>query len=411
MSVQEIARRARAAAAAVAAASTEEKNRIILAVAAALREKKECVQTANGKDVQAGKDNGLREALIDRLTLTDKVMESMAVGAEQVAALPDPAQQVLEEFTNADGLLIQKVSVPFGVIGMIFEARPNVAVDSALLCLKSGNAVVLRGGKEAIHSNMALVALIREVLEQQGFPADCVCLVEDTDRSSAQEMMTLKGDLDLLIPRGGKGLIASVVENATVPVIETGTGNCHVFIDESADGDMAETIILNAKTSRPSVCNAAETLLVHAASPLLPRLCKALEAAGVELRGDERARDLYPMKAATEEDFYTEYNDYILTVGIVDSVETAIAHINEHGTKHSESIVTENAANAELFLRSIDAAAVYHNASTRFTDGFVFGLGAEIGISTQKLHARGPMGLRELTTYQYRIRGVGQVRQ
>lgn len=410
MSVKEIAVRARAAAATIAAASTEQKNRIILAVAAALREKKAEIQAANGKDVQAGRANGLREALIDRLTLTDKVMESMAVGAEQVAALDDPTQKVIEEFTNADGLLIQKVSVPFGVIGMIFEARPNVAVDSALLCLKSGNAVVLRGGKEAIHSNMALVALIRDVLTSQGFPADCVCLVEDTDRASAQEMMTLKGDLDLLIPRGGKGLIASVVENATVPVIETGTGNCHVFIDESADAEMAQRIILNAKTSRPSVCNAAETMLVHAASPLLPHLCKALEEAGVELRGDARACAAYSMKAATEEDFYTEYNDYILTVGIVDSVEDAIAHINEHGTKHSEAIVTENAANAELFMRSIDAAAVYHNASTRFTDGFVFGLGAEIGISTQKLHARGPMGLRELTTYQYRIRGVGQVR-
>ena len=410
MSVKEIAVRARAAAATIAAASTEQKNQIILAVAAALREKKAEIQAANNKDVQAGKANGLREALIDRLTLTDKVMESMAVGAEQVAALDDPTERIIEEFTNADGLLIQKVSVPFGVIGMIFEARPNVAVDSALLCLKSGNAVVLRGGKEAIHSNMALVALIREVLTAQGFPADCVCLVEDTDRASAQEMMTLKGDLDLLIPRGGKGLIASVVENATVPVIETGTGNCHVFIDESADAEMAQRIILNAKTSRPSVCNAAETMLVHAASPLLTRLCKALEEAGVELRGDARACAAYPMKAATEEDFYTEYNDYILTVGIVDSVEAAIAHINEHGTKHSESIVTENAANAELFLRSIDAAAVYHNASTRFTDGFVFGLGAEIGISTQKLHARGPMGLRELTTYQYRIRGIGQVR-
>ena len=410
MSVKEIAVRARAAAATIAAATTEQKNQIILAVATALREHKDSIQAANAVDVQTGKANGLRESLIDRLTLTDKVMESMAVSAEQVAALDDPTQRVIEEFTNVDGLLIQKVSVPFGVIGMIFEARPNVAVDSALLCLKSGNAVVLRGGKEAIHSNMALVALIRDVLSKQGFPADCVCLVEDTDRASAQEMMTLKGDLDLLIPRGGKGLIASVVKNATVPVIETGTGNCHVFIDESADGEMAQRVILNAKTSRPSVCNAAETLLVHANSPLLSRLCKALEDAGVELRGDARACAAYPMKTATAEDFYTEYNDYILTVGIVDSVEEAITHINEHGTKHSEAIVTENAANAELFLRSIDAAAVYHNASTRFTDGFVFGLGAEIGISTQKLHARGPMGLRELTTYQYRIRGTGQVR-
>jgi len=410
MSVKDIARRARTASSVIAAATAEQKNRIILAVAQALRGHKDQIQQANALDVQAGRENGLREALIDRLMLTDKVIESMAVGAEQVAALPDPTQQVLEEFVNADGLRIQKVSVPFGVIGMIFEARPNVAVDSALLCLKSGNAAVLRGGKEAIHSNKALVSLIRDVLEAQGFPADCVCLVENTERASAQEMMTLKGDLDLLIPRGGKGLIASVVENATVPVIETGTGNCHVFVDESADGDMAQRIILNAKTSRPSVCNAAETLLIHKDSPLLVRLCTALEQAGVELRGDTRACAAYPMKPANEEDFYTEYNDYILTVGVVDSVEEAIAHINEHGTKHSEAIVTEDAAHAELFLRSIDAAAVYHNASTRFTDGFVFGLGAEIGISTQKLHARGPMGLRELTTYQYRIRGEGQVR-
>ena len=410
MSVKDIARRARTASSVIAAATAEQKNRIILAVAQALRGHKDQIQQANALDVQAGRENGLREALIDRLMLTDKVIESMAVGAEQVAALPDPTQQVLEEFVNADGLRIQKVSVPFGVIGMIFEARPNVAVDSALLCLKSGNAAVLRGGKEAIHSNKALVSLIRDVLEAQGFPADCVCLVENTERASAQEMMTLKGDLDLLIPRGGKGLIASVVENATVPVIETGTGNCHVFVDESADGDMAQRIILNAKTSRPSVCNAAETLLIHKDSPLLVRLCTALEQAGVELRGDTRACVAYPMKSANEEDFYTEYNDYILTVGVVDGVEEAIAHINEHGTKHSEAIVTEDAAHAELFLRSIDAAAVYHNASTRFTDGFVFGLGAEIGISTQKLHARGPMGLRELTTYQYRIRGEGQVR-
>ncbi len=410
MSVKEIARRARTASSVIAAATAEQKNKIILSVAQALRNHKDQIQAANALDVQAGRENGLREALIDRLMLTDKVIESMAVGAEQVAALPDPTQQVLEEFINADGLRIQKVSVPFGVIGMIFEARPNVAVDSALLCLKSGNAAVLRGGKEAIHSNKALVSLIRDVLEAQGFPADCVCLVENTERASAQEMMTLKGDLDLLIPRGGKGLIASVVENATVPVIETGTGNCHVFVDASADGDMAQRIILNAKTSRPSVCNAAETLLIHKDSPLLVRLCTALEQAGVELRGDARACAAYDMKPADEEDFYTEYNDYILTVGVVDSVEDAIAHINEHGTKHSEAIVTEDAAHAELFLRSIDAAAVYHNASTRFTDGFVFGLGAEIGISTQKLHARGPMGLRELTTYQYRIRGEGQVR-
>ncbi len=410
MSVKDIARRARAASSVMAAATAEQKNGIILAVAQALRSHKEQIQAANALDVQAGRENGLREALIDRLMLTDQVLESMAVGAEQVAALPDPTQQIIEEFINADGLRIQKVSVPFGVIGMIFEARPNVAVDSALLCLKSGNAAVLRGGKEAIHSNKALVALIREVLEEQGCPADCVCLVENTERASAQEMMTLKGDLDLLIPRGGKGLIASVVENATVPVIETGTGNCHVFVDADANGDMAERIVLNAKTSRPSVCNAAETMLIHKDSPLLVRLCTALEKAGVELRGDARVCAAYPMKPADEEDFYTEYNDYILTVGVVDSMEDAIAHINEHGTKHSEAIVTEDAAHAELFLRSIDAAAVYHNASTRFTDGFVFGLGAEIGISTQKLHARGPMGLRELTTYQYRIRGEGQVR-
>ena len=410
MSVKDIAKRAGLASTAIAAASCEEKNAVILAVADALRSHKQELISANALDVAAGKENGLREALIDRLTLTDKILESMAVGAEQVAALPDPTQQILEEFTNADGLLIQKVSVPFGVIGMIFEARPNVAVDSALLCLKSGNAVVLRGGKEAIHSNKALVSLMRSVLQEKGLPADCVCLVEDTDRSSAQEMMSLKGYLDLLIPRGGKGLIASVVENAIVPVIETGTGNCHVFIDESADAQMAKKVILNAKTSRPSVCNAAETLLVHENSSLLPELCKALEEAGVELRGDEKARAQYPMKAATDEDFYTEYNDYILTVGVVKDVRDAVAHINEHGTKHSEAIITQNQQNADYFMKSIDAAAVYHNASTRFTDGFVFGLGAEIGISTQKLHARGPMGLRELTTYQYRIHGKGQVR-
>ena len=391
--------------------STEAKNKILTDIALSLKANAQVIYAENKKDIDAAKEAGISEALIDRLTISEKVINSMAESAMQVASLADPLNRIISENIREDGLKIQKVSVPFGVIGIIFEARPNVTVDSALLCIKSGNAVILRGGKEAINSNKCLAALIRNVLKENGVDENCVNLITDTSRASATELMNLKGYIDLLIPRGGKGLIKSVTENASVPVIETGAGNCHIYVDESADIEMASKVILNAKTSRPSVCNAAESLLVHKniAQKALPEIQKALF--GVELRGcEETLRILPQINAATEEDFYAEYNDYIMSVKIVDSVNEAISHINEHGTKHSECIITKSDENAALFMNQVDAAAVYVNASTRFTDGFEFGLGAEIGISTQKLHARGPMGLNELTTYKYKVYGIGQVR-
>lgn len=391
--------------------STEAKNKILTDIALSLKANAQVIYAENKKDIDAAKEAGISEALIDRLTISEKVINSMAESAMQVASLADPLNRIISENIREDGLKIQKVSVPFGVIGIIFEARPNVTVDSALLCIKSGNAVILRGGKEAINSNKCLAALIRNVLKENGVDENCVNLITDTSRSSATELMNLKGYIDLLIPRGGKGLIKSVTENASVPVIETGAGNCHIYVDESADIEMAAKVIFNAKTSRPSVCNAAESLLVHKniAQKALPEIQKVLS--GVELRGcEETLRILPQINAATEEDFYTEYNDYIMSVKIVDSVKEAISHINEHGTKHSECIITKSNENAALFMNQVDAAAVYVNASTRFTDGFEFGLGAEIGISTQKLHARGPMGLNELTTYKYKVYGIGQVR-
>lgn len=391
--------------------STEAKNKILTDIALLLKDNAQVIYAENKKDIDAAKEAGISEALIDRLTISEKVINSMAESAMQVASLADPLNRIISENIREDGLKIQKVSVPFGVIGIIFEARPNVTVDSALLCIKSGNAVILRGGKEAINSNKCLAALIRNVLNENGVDENCVNLITDTSRSSATELMNLKGYIDLLIPRGGKGLIKSVTENASVPVIETGAGNCHIYVDESADIEMAAKVIFNAKTSRPSVCNAAESLLVHKniAQKALPEIQKVLS--GVELRGcEETLRILPQINAATEEDFYTEYNDYIMSVKIVDSVKEAISHINEHGTKHSECIITKSDENAALFMNQVDAAAVYVNASTRFTDGFEFGLGAEIGISTQKLHARGPMGLNELTTYKYKVYGIGQVR-
>ncbi len=391
--------------------TTEQKNKILTDISLSLKANAQVIYAENKKDIEAAKEAGISEALIDRLTISEKVINSMAESAMQVASLADPLNRIISENIREDGLKIQKVTVPSGVIGIIFQARPNVTVDSALLCIKSGNAVILRGGKEAINSNKCLSALIRNVLKENGVDENCVNLITDTSRSSATELMNLKGYIDLLIPRGGKGLIKSVTENASVPVIETGAGNCHIYVDESADIEMAAKVIFNAKTSRPSVCNAAESLLVHKniAKEALPEIQKVLS--GVELRGcEETLRILPQINAATEEDFYTEYNDYIMSVKIVDSVNDAISHINEHGTKHSECIITKSNENAALFMNQVDAAAVYVNASTRFTDGFEFGLGAEIGISTQKLHARGPMGLNELTTYKYKVFGLGQVR-
>ena len=352
-------------------------------------------------------------ALLDRLAITGKVIDGLMESARQIAEMEDPVGEELSRSVRPNGLTVQKVRVPFGVIGIIYEARPNVTVDSALLCLKSSNVVVLRGGREAIRSNQCLASLMRDVLEEQGLDPEAVQLVTDTTRDSATAMMRLKGKIDLLIPRGGKGLIQSVVQNAVVPVIETGVGNCHVYVDGAADRDMATAIVFNAKTSRPSVCNAAETLLVDAAiAPVfLPGICQLLDAGGVTLRGCERTRAIAPsVLPADEDDFYTEYNDLIMAVKVVDGVDGAIRHINKYGSQHSEAIVTQDDTAAERFMNLVDAAAVYVNASTRFTDGFEFGLGAEIGISTQKLHARGPMGLKELTTYKYRVYGQGQIR-
>ncbi len=366
----------------------------------------------NAKDIENAKKKGITVAMLDRLTLTKERIDAISAAVLKVKALPDVLDKG-EVFTRPNGLEIKKVSVPLGVVGIIYEARPNVTADAAALCIKSGNAVILRGGSEAINSNLAICKSIGRALTKAGLPEACVQVLSDTSRETASRLMKMNGYIDVLIPRGGAGLIKSVVENATVPVIETGAGNCHVYVDESADVNMALDIIDNAKTQRPSVCNAAENLLVHKniAKEFLPLVKTRLEAKGVELRGCERTLGIIPgITAATDEDFYTEYNDYILSVKLVDSVEEAVLHINAHSTKHSEAIVTKSMKNAEYFTKRIDSAAVYVNASTRFTDGEEFGFGAEIGISTQKLHARGPMGLAALTTVKYIIAGNGQIR-
>ena len=413
--LEQMGARAKTASRKLAIASTEQKNRALTLMADALKAHCDDILAANAQDVAAAKEAGTRAALIDRLSLSAERIDGMAKGLTDVRDLPDPVGDVLEEVTRPNDLRIEKVRVPIGVIGIIYEARPNVTSDAAGLCLKSGNATILRGGKEAIRSNLAVTAALREGLEKAGLPADCVQLIEDTSRDSATALMHLNGYLDLLIPRGGAGLIRAVVENASVPVIETGVGNCHVYVDAAANVDMATDIIVNAKVSRPSVCNAAETLLVHKdiAAAALPVMADALRAHRVTLRGDERVTALLsgtPVEAATEEDWATEYGDYILAVKVVDSLDDAIAHITRYGTGHSECIVTDDEAAAKRFCAEIDAAAVYVNASTRFTDGGEFGMGAEIGISTQKIHARGPMGLRELTSCKYLVRGSGQVR-
>ncbi len=409
-----IAAAARKAAYALAKCDTATKNKMLEQIAEEILENSAYILEENKKDLANAKENGVAEAMLDRLALSEARLCGIAEGVRDVVRLPDPVGEVLESSTRPNGLHIEKKRVPFGVIGIIYEARPNVTVDAAVLCLKSSNAVILRGGKEAICSNTAFARVMRCAIEKCGLPADCVTVLEDTSRETATAMMRLNGKIDLLIPRGGAGLIRSVVENATVPVIETGTGNCHIYVEKNADLAMATEILLNAKTSRPSVCNAAESLLVDAdiAEAFLPGAVEALQAAKVEVRGCEKTLEICPqVKAATDADFYTEYNDYILSVKVVEDLDTAIAHINTHGTKHSEAIVTACAESAQRFLNEVDAAAVYVNASTRFTDGFEFGFGAEIGISTQKMHARGPMGLRELTTHKYLICGEGQVRK
>lgn len=414
MTIQEMGTRAKAAARVLASVSSGQKDQALFAIAAAIRAREAEILQANAEDLEAGRASGLTDALIDRLTLTHERLEGIATGVEQVAGLPDPVGKLDAGWTRPNGLRILKTRVPLGVVGIIFEARPNVTVDAASLCLKSGNACILRGGKEAIHSNLAFARVMREALQENGLPEDCIQVVEDTTRDSATALMRLNGSLDVLIPRGGAGLIQSVVRNATVPVIETGVGNCHVFVDESADVEMAAQIIFNAKAQRPSVCNAAETLLVHKniAVAFLPRAKALLDTKHVELRGDETVQAILgtDVKSAEEKDWATEFLDYILAIKVVDDLDEAIAHITRYGSGHSECIVTENYANSERFMREIDAAAVYVNASTRFTDGGAFGFGAEIGISTQKLHARGPMGLAELTTVKYQIYGSGQIR-
>lgn len=393
--------------------TTEEKNRALLRAADALCGHCEEILTANQKDMEAAQRNGMKEGLQDRLKLTEDRIRAMAEGLQQVAELPDCIGEVLEEFDRPNGMHLKKVRVPMGVIGIIYEARPNVTADAFGLCFKTGNAVILKGGSDAIHSNLAIVKVLRASLEEGGIPADVLQLIADTDRSVTVEFMKLKQYVDLLIPRGSAGLIRSVVENSTIPVIETGTGNCHVYVDKAADLDMAAKIVYNAKTQRIGVCNACESLVVHKdiGEAFLPRLAEILAPKKVELRGDERVREILPdCTAAMEEDYGTEYLDYILSLKTVDSLEEAIEHVNRYSTRHSECIVTEDREAAEKFLNEIDAACVYWNVSTRFTDGFEFGFGAEIGISTQKLHARGPMGLRELTSYKYTIQGNGQVR-
>ena len=400
-------------AAAVQRTAGEKKRRALLEAAQALRAAAPEILAANAVDLAAARESGMRDAMLDRLTLTEARIEAMAQGVEDVAAQRDPVGRVLSGETRPNGLKIEKVTVPMGVIGIIFEARPNVTSDAAALCLMAGSAVILRGGKEAFHSNMAVTSVLQAALERAGLPRTAVQLVQDTSRESSREMMGLVGYLDLLIPRGGAGLIRAVVENARVPVIETGVGNCHVYVDESADIDMAAEIIFNAKTSRPSVCNAIETILVHEkiAERALPAIAARLREKQVELRGDDRTRAILPEAVpASEADWETEYLDYILAVRVVDSLDEAVAHIARYSSGHSECIVTRDLRAAEAFTARVDSAAVYVNASTRFTDGGEMGLGAEIGISTQKLHARGPMGLNEIVSYKYVIRGDGQVR-
>jgi len=389
------------------------KNNALLKIADALIQNTDSILAENEKDLAAGRANGMEDSLLDRLALSAERIAGMAQGVREVADLPDPIGTVQSEITRPNGLTIQRVSVPLGVIAVIFEARPNVTSDAAALCLKAGSACLLRGGKEAIHSNTAIAEVMRNALRKTEFPADCIQLVEDTSRESATALMRLSGYVDVLIPRGSARLIRSVVENATVPVIETGAGNCHVYIDRDANTDMAAEIVFNAKTSRVSVCNSAESLVVHAdiAAKALPKIAARLSEKDVTLYGDERAKAILPdILPAQESDWGTEYLDYKMSVRVVDSVEEAIDHITRYSTGHSECIVTDNRETAEKFLNEVDSAAVYHNASTRFTDGGEFGFGAEIGISTQKLHARGPLGLPQLTSVKYKILGNGQVR-
>ena len=409
LSTQEKLLRAREAAAKLAQLSTEQKNALLLAIADAVEARAEDILTANNEDIER---SGLEEAMRDRLLLTPARIHEMAQGVREVAALPDPIGETLAQWTRPNGLRMRKVRVPLGVIGIIYESRPNVTVDTAALALKTGNAIVLRGGKEAARTNLRLVEILAAA---SGIPDGAIGLLDSSNRESVRELIKARGLVDVIIPRGGAGLITFVMENSVVPVIETGAGNCHIFVDESADFDMADRIVINAKTQRPSVCNAAEKLLVHekVAAKYIPRIVKKLIEAGVEVRGDGKARSLAAglnVASAAEQDWYEEYLRLCMAVRVVASVDEAISHINRYSTKHSDSIVTRDETNARKFLRGVDSAAVYWNASTRFTDGAEFGFGAEMGISTQKLHCRGPFALAELTSSKFVIVGTGQVR-
>lgn len=409
----ELGKKAKEAEKTLMIATTEQKNKALKYIAQALIENADEIIQANTIDLENGKNNGMSEAMLDRLKLDKGRIKGMAKGVEDVVLLPDPVGRVLSETTRPNGLNIKKVSTPLGVIGVIFEARPNVTSDAAALCLKSGNTVILRGGKEAINSNRIIAKTMREAVKKSGLSEDVIQLVEDTSRESANALMQMNEYVDVLIPRGGVGLIQAVVKNATVPVIETGVGNCHIYIDKDANVDMAADIVYNAKTNRVSVCNAAESLLIHKdiAKEALPKIKAKLDEKSVELFGDEEAVDIAKgIEKATERDWGTEYLDYKMSVKIVNSLDEAVDHIYKYSTGHSECIVTENKEAAEEFLNKVDSAAVYVNASTRFTDGGEFGFGAEIGISTQKLHARGPIGLPELQSFKYKIYGNGQVR-
>lgn len=411
--IREKGEAAKAASRKLAVVSTETKNYALEKMAEALDKNAETIIQANSIDLEVGEKKELSKSLLDRLSLDGKRIRGMIEGLQVVKSLPDPVGEVLAEWSRPNGLKIKKVRVPLGVIGIIYEARPNVTIDSAALCLKSGNAVILRGGSDAIRSNIEITRVISEAAYNAGLPKGSIQLIEDTSRETAEELMRARAYLDVLIPRGGKNLIQSVVKNSQVPTIETGEGNCHAYVEKSADLKMAAEIVFNAKCSRPSVCNAIETLLVDdaVAAEFLPLVKKKLDEAHVELRGDQKVRQILAgIKPATEEDWRTEFLGLVMAVKVVTGVDAAIQHINTYGTKHSEAIITKDPRAAKKFTDEVDAAAVYVNASTRFTDGFEFGFGAEIGISTQKLHARGPMGLAELTSYKYIVHGEGQVR-
>ena len=407
------AKKVKSAAKYINKATTYVKNNILKSIEESLQANADMILQQNQKDVDAARENDMPKHLVDRLVLSHERIRAIALGIEELIHLPDPAYEVVWGETRPNGLKIEKIQIPIGLIGIIYEARPNVSVDTATLCIKSGNAVFLRGGKEAFNTNMALVELMQDAIEKNGLDPNIIGLVKKTDRSSAMEMMKMRGILDVLIPRGSAGLIQAVSQNSTVPVIETGVGNCHIYVDKSANVEMAIDIVTNAKASRPSVCNSAESLLVHesVADEFLPKLKERFDKFNVELVGCSKAKKILPeIGSAFEDDYYAEYLDYKMSVKVVDSVESAVEHINKYSSGHSEAIVTSDYFRAEYFLKEVDSAAVYVNASTRFTDGGEFGLGAEIGISTQKLHARGPMGLKNLTTQKYIIRGDGQIR-